>query len=75
MKWHNKPHLKRKDTREVTEFLWMPKRIANETKWLETAKYLQLYGTRCDVADLLCPPTYPHPDSIGQYFWQDVKWL
>lgn len=42
MRWNNvRP--KTDEPRFVTKFLWLPKKINHETRWLEKATYEQVY--------------------------------
>lgn len=42
MRWNNvRP--KTDETREATKFLWFPKEINREIRWLEKATYKQVY--------------------------------
>ena len=45
MKWHKKfkPLPKDGETREITRFLWFPKCIDSEWRWLEKASWEQYY--------------------------------
>lgn len=45
-------------TRTVEKFLWLPKTLQYETRWLETASIVQMWG---QVGD------YPG-------MWVDIKW-
>lgn len=50
------------ETRTVSKFLFLPKTIDGETRWLERAKIFQQYR--------------PDVDSAGsiEYSWQDISW-
>lgn len=43
MKFNHKPEPNLLDTRVKTKFLLLPKRIENQTRWLEKASYVQEY--------------------------------
>lgn len=62
MRWRKKlkPFPKNGDTREVTKFLWFPKTIDNETRWLERTTWIQEYvvTTGWDIPN----------------FWMDRTW-
>lgn len=44
MRWKTKPEPQILDTRIKEHFLFFPKEINNEWRWLEKAKYKQCYG-------------------------------
>lgn len=49
--------------RVKTRFLWFPKRISNETRWLETATYTQKY-------------TEVHTGAYtSKEEWVDLNWI
>lgn len=39
MRWHHKQPPKKGDTRIRTAFLWQPKQIGHESRWLERARW------------------------------------
>ena len=41
MRWKHDPPPKKGETRTVTRFLWFPKRIGRETRWLEVASWTE----------------------------------
>ena len=47
------------DTRTVTKFLWFPKIIHGETRWLEKVTYVERYTLTAN-----CPG-----------WWSSVKWV
>ncbi len=53
--------------RFVTAFLWLPRKIGKEIRWLERATYSQYF-----YSQTMCLP-YPL-DNCGQ-FWYDIEWL
>lgn len=59
MKFIHKEHIKPEyikpevgDTRRVTKFLFIPKRIGNETRWLERATFTQQFKFNRHWADV-----------------------
>lgn len=60
MKWYTKPKPRMNDTRIRYSFLWFPKHIGTQTRWLEFAYYEQRFLDR----GLL----------FGE-IWQDVCWI
>ena len=43
MKWFEAPEPKREEKRERCGFLWYPKRIDREWRWLEFAAWIETY--------------------------------
>jgi len=63
MKWH-RTQIAKGEERIREHFLWFPKRIRGQWRWLERAKYLQRY-----LDD-------PFPDDRSVCLvWVNVKWL
>lgn len=46
MRWKRPRH---ESERTVTAFLWLPKRIGDETRWLERATWLERYDAEAYV--------------------------
>jgi hypothetical protein len=44
MRWTHPTPPKKGDTRTVTAFLWWPKRVGQETRWLETATWQETWS-------------------------------
>jgi hypothetical protein len=53
-------HPKEGDTKRTTKFLWFPKRINHETRWLEVASWKSILTTFT---------------FRGQSYWRDVSWV
>jgi hypothetical protein len=69
MKWISKYRKreeleKNKATRIISRFLFFPKEIKKETRWLETATFEQLMIY--SIGGLTEP---------GSYHWQDINWI
>lgn len=43
MRWHKTPKPLPGTGRVILQFLWFPKTLKNETRWLEKAPVLQIY--------------------------------
>lgn len=52
-------------TRERRAFLWRPKTIGGETRWLETAQWEE----KCYVFDSRLTGKYDH------HSWKTIRWL
>jgi hypothetical protein len=65
MRWSDPKTPKLRDFRERTGFLWWPKRINGETRWLEraqwTQRYQQYYGAYGDS----------RYQRWEDYYWED----
>ena len=61
MRWGTEKNFPLKK-RMIRKFLWFPKKIDKETRWLEKATILQL---------LYCP--YRLPSDC--YKWKDLRWI
>lgn len=62
MRWKNKEY-KPGDTRIISRLLLFPRRINNETRWLEYAKVNQIYA-------------YEFQEDLSiVYYWQDLNWV
>ena len=48
MRWKDKPISKVGDKKIVTKFLWFPKKINRETRWLEKATWEEEYQQICE---------------------------
>lgn len=61
MRWKVTPPIKHSvgQERSVTRFLWLPKTIGFETRWLETASWRESYIANID----------------GPNFWEPIEWL
>lgn len=66
MRWNHRPNLRLGDRRVVTKFLWWPKRIDNQTRWLECATYAQ---TVHECRDSL------RGVDVFYYGWKDTEWV
>jgi len=55
-----KPKPKINDTRVIKKYLWLPKRIDDQIRWLETARIQQVYRFYFGL--------------IRSYIWADVEW-
>lgn len=54
------------DERVVTKFLWLPKRIKDETRWLETTTWIEKYTINVSWGIF----------TVFTYFdWKDWKWV
>lgn len=62
-----KPRPKEGDTREVTRFLWWPTVVANEGRWLGTARIRQEA-----YIGWACPPEMPPYQCLK---WRNVAWV
>lgn len=60
MRWLNAAPPSFGDTRECQGFLWFPRTIRLETRWLERARWKELF-------------TYYAADGVN--CWQGVEWL
>lgn len=61
MKWIRKPLPNLGDRRQRSGFLWLPKRIGNEIRWLERACWIEEWQ---EVG----------VDIIKERHWQGVEW-
>jgi len=62
MRWMSSTPKHVGDTRIATEFLWFPKKLNHEWRWLETVKIRQV--------------AYQSYTSSGyKLFWEDIKWI
>lgn len=61
MRWKQKPKPKEGDIRIIKKFLFFPKKIEDETRWLESAYIVQEYIR------------YQVEWSIN-YTWKDISW-
>lgn len=67
MRWKQKvDNRKVLDTRTVEKFLWFPKEINGQYRWLETVKYEQV------VVSVM---NYPSMDYGYHLEWKDSRWL
>lgn len=61
MRWRPDAKLKQDDLRERKGFLFLPKTIAGETRWLEFARWAEVY-------------TNESPSRAIGYYWKPVCW-
>ena len=59
MRWKEEAKFKNSDVRVISKFLWLPKYIQGETRWLEKCKIKQIY--------------FKFYCSAGGY-WSNLKW-
>lgn len=64
MKWNQKNN--EGDKRIVNRFLWLPKTIGSQTRWLEHVPILQVYRESVE--------TYTGYDCGSPAGWCDVDW-
>lgn len=62
MKWKTKPEPQPFDIRIKEHFLFLPKKINNEWRWLEKAKYKQ----SCE---------FSYRNEIKYIGWEDKEWI
>jgi hypothetical protein len=60
MRWIKKPQAKLGDTRTLCRFLWTPKTIGLEVRWLEKATWKEMYARN--------PLT-------GATYWKPFDWV
>ena len=65
LKFLNRPRPKDGEARTITKFLWIPKKINNEWRWLGVESYRQLYAKEYFFAS--------HDDSPVR--WHDINWI
>lgn len=61
----NAPELK-----TVTKFLWLPKTIEGETKWLVTASWQEEF-----TEEICHTEMYPPSKLEVTWIWKPIKWL
>lgn len=74
-KWYKKEKLKIGDTRVISKFLFWPKTIGGETRWMENVSIEQetyYYSHTTKGANRFRPF---HNDPSTNYKWQDNCWL
>jgi len=71
MRFKHAESIKPGTERIVTEFLWTPRSINGETRWLETAKIEQVFGCHFKFK----PSTNPIVQPFGGSRWFDVNWI
>lgn len=64
MRWKKKmkPKYVEGHKRTVTRFLWIPKTIGHETRWLETASWVEKFVDATYISD-------------GTAYWSEVRWI
>ena len=58
--------------RTKCRFLWWPKTIGGETRWLEHAEWEQVWA---EYLSWDCGPGAPALGPITRVGWRDVKWV
>lgn len=68
MRWTHEPPPKKGDIRTRSGFLWWPKTIAGQTRWLERATWMQgvYYGS---------PGYYEAVAGLKEWLWFDAEWV
>ena len=66
MRWKSKPISKVGDKKIVTKFLWFPKKINRETRWLEKATWEEEYQQICESEE----ECYTY-----SYKWIKIRWI
>ena len=73
MRWNDKPSIEVGDRRERNRFLWFPKSISGETRWLEHGQWIEEY---------YCRVTYEGPPGGAPSLtertitkWREVSWV
>lgn len=74
MRWNNKtkePKAKPKigDKRVRSGFLWFPKKCGNQTRWLEYARWGEVF--KCRGTSLGVPPS----PSTRVFGWDATRWM
>ena len=73
MRWNKrKEKPKYGDKRMVIKFLWFPKTLNDETRWLETTAIIQLFS---EVTQKVTGPIDPIGFNIFRDKWVDTQWL
>lgn len=63
MRWESGKPRYRGQTRTITEFLWFPRKVNHEWRWLEIAKISQVVDKYWTLHD---------GDKL---YWKDVEWV
>ncbi len=66
MRWNKSKNPINKEERRVTRFLFFPKTINNETRWLETTTFIQI----CIYFD----PDWSDGYNKTAWHWIDLRW-
>jgi hypothetical protein len=66
MRWTHPTPPKKGDTRTVTAFLWWPKRIGTESRWLERTSWTER-ARSCEIVG--------EPATIGLWDWLPLGWV
>jgi len=75
MRWNDKPSIEVGDRRERNRFLWFPKSISGETRWLEHGQWIEVYSD-VDVAIFKVGTTVINPTvEYATTKWRPVSWV